>query len=500
MVGNDNAPQGSTTRRALLAGGIAAVAAGGAWLWFGREDEGAPAPKGPKVLGPELDAPSSSGKPATPGGGTKPKWPVALPAYAAEPLHVGGMLYCGAPDGMVLALDDRHGAERWRYTLRGAGIPSPGRTELGPEVRVSSPELVAVGPALVCSIDLRSSNPTDNGRVVGLDAATGKERWRRSAAGKLIPASKLCLLLERPGTVDAPERHVLRAVEPHTGRQVWEFSRTGRSINEVHPHDGPVVLLALLEPPALCALEAQSGALVWNRASPGGERLRPFHQTPRIALFTSEELDDLNSPDGNTTVRVTCLNPSTGKLIWQRALRHAGLPPLVSSDGLVHLQGEGRMHALDTTTGAVRWTSPMPYEKSPWNFIVERGLLIARDPSNERSRAQLAAGIGQDPKHSLIRVLATASGAALGSFRVPGWPVNPLGSDGSRVFLRHDLPKDLPTDPVMSIVSAVDARSGRTVWEKKTPRPSRIEVQGPVLRLYGTSIDLIDCLTGRARG
>jgi outer membrane protein assembly factor BamB len=109
-------------------------------------------------------------------------WRVATPYPATGPVTVAGGLVlvgCGNgdvlfkpenPEGLVIALDARSGAVRWRTDLRADGTPIP------PAERAIADAVL--GPIAV--VDGVAYCPVRNGEVVALDAATGALRWRQA--------------------------------------------------------------------------------------------------------------------------------------------------------------------------------------------------------------------------------------------------------------------------------------------------------------------------------
>lgn len=94
------------------------------------------------------------------------KTPVRLPA--AGGVAVGeGLVFAGLTGGEVIALDGRTGAPKWRHHL-GDDPPRKGES-------VSAPPVYARG---VVVAGLANGDFGVRGRIVGMDAQTGKELWR----------------------------------------------------------------------------------------------------------------------------------------------------------------------------------------------------------------------------------------------------------------------------------------------------------------------------------
>ncbi|MFJ8636162.1 serine/threonine-protein kinase [Streptomyces sp. NPDC093568] len=168
-----------------------------------------------------------------------------------------GKLLC-AQSGLVYALDPLDGRSLWRHPV---GMS-----------HVSGPPVVAGGL-------VHPATEPESG-LQGLDPATGKARWQRSAPASGTVVGGMLLLTGTDGTV------------------------TG--------------------------VDGASGDTKWRRAVPG-------HKEPYFVSFAGDPLayTTLTSDDGSST-RVTALDPATGDVRWDARLKGT-LELLDSSDGSVFL-------------------------------------------------------------------------------------------------------------------------------------------------------------------
>jgi glucose dehydrogenase len=144
------------------------------------------------------------------------------PAFESTPLVIGDLLYFTSPAGRVIALDPESGAERWTFD------PKLARPEGSARHR---------GVAYWESRgDRRIFAGTLDGRLVALDALTGRPKTDFGANGQIQLAAGLSL--RSPPAIfrnlvitgsSAPEFPGMgpggdvRAFDARTGRQVWEF-------------------------------------------------------------------------------------------------------------------------------------------------------------------------------------------------------------------------------------------------------------------------------------
>jgi alcohol dehydrogenase (cytochrome c) len=132
-------------------------------------------------------------------------------SFETGPIVVDGVLFLTSVH-TVLAVDAANCSVRWRY------VYTPDEEETTPGNR---------GAAYM---DGRIFRGTADGRVVALDAATGRELWRVKAAepdkGELFSAAPIAwkgLVFLGPGG-DFPTRGRVSAFDAATGKEVWRFN------------------------------------------------------------------------------------------------------------------------------------------------------------------------------------------------------------------------------------------------------------------------------------
>jgi len=242
-----------------------------------------------------------------------------------------GRLYLGTNHGRVLALDARTGRVAWRR-------------EFGRCI-ASSPALKSgvVYVALMAPAPCEHLGRGAGGMLVALNARTGNVLWR-FRAGVIESSPLLVRGLVYFGSWD----HRIYAVDVRTHRARWVFATGGEVKSGVAfahrtiyagSYDGRVY-----------ALDASSGRLRWSAAAERGLTGRGrFYATPAVAygrVFV-----------GATDGLVYAFGARSGRLLWARRTGSFIYGAAAVWRGTVYVGSyDHRFYALDAATGAVRWS------------------------------------------------------------------------------------------------------------------------------------------------
>jgi outer membrane protein assembly factor BamB len=309
----------------------------------------------------------------------------------------------------VRAYDGRTGRLRWTY-----------RTSPNAFIRAIGSGWVIVAP--------------DYGPLIGLDLATGKQRWRFELASSqgaeygTIAGDTLFIGTSFPseGAVDPP---VVYALNLATGRQRWRtVLDRGTDLQWAAPVvDGGQVLVAdtLSHPGSaptshLHALDAGTGQLRW-KADLHADQQGFFAEPPVVA-------------DGLVYVatasrRLLALEVDSGREVW----RASGFPVVAGvQDGLVIAALEDRLAALDAGSGLRRWEVPLSGGGEHWPVLEGDTVYVAS-------------------KDEVIAVDATAGTTRWRAAVDPA--VGPPVRVGGRLYVA-----------TRSRLLAMDASSGRSLW------------------------------------
>lgn len=242
-----------------------------------------------------------------------------------------GRLFLPTFDGRFYAIDAKTGKALWRYDSGRCSWASP-----------------AVAGGLVFATFLSRGPHCEGdtfraeGEVVAFSARTGKVRWRRHVGvteSSPLVAGGLVYVGDWTGRVVA--------LDAHTGRTWWS-ARTGGEVKGsaalahgrlvIGSYDGRVY-----------AFDARSGRLLWRASSERrlGGRGR-FYSTPALAygrVFI-----------GSTDGRVYAFGLASGRLLWAHGTGgYVYSSPAVSQGSVLVGSYDGSFYSLDAVTGDVRW-------------------------------------------------------------------------------------------------------------------------------------------------
>ena len=143
---------------------------------------------------------------------------LSLEKFEATPMALDGVLYTVQPPNDVVAIDGASGRTFWTYTYRPSPQARPccGRVNRG---------LAILGESLFMG--------TIDGRLVALDAKSGRELWNvtvdgaRAEAGYTFTVAPLVVkdkIIAGPAGGDFGVRGFIAAFDPKTGKELWRFN------------------------------------------------------------------------------------------------------------------------------------------------------------------------------------------------------------------------------------------------------------------------------------
>jgi outer membrane protein assembly factor BamB len=289
----------------------------------------------------------------------------------------------------------------------------------------------------------------DYGPLIGLDLATGRERWRfelaslQAAEYGTIAGDTLFIgtSFTAEGALDPP---VVYALDLATGRQRWRtVLDRGTDLQWAAPVvDGGQVLVA--DTPShegsaptshLHALDAGTGRVRW-KADLHANQQGFFAEPPVVA-------------DGLVYVatasrRLLALEVDSGREVW----RERGFPVVAGvRDGMVIAAIDDRLAALDAGSGVRRWEVPVSGRGEHWPVLDGDTVYMA----------------------SARDVIAVDAAAGTTRWRVPVDPaVGPPVRVGGRLYVA-----------TRSRLLALDASSGRPLWDSARRRIANAPLTTP---------------------
>lgn len=289
-------------------------------------------------------------------GGVRERWYQPQPGYAwARPAVLGDLVYFGTGDGQVIARDRATGAVRW--TAR-----------VGTEAINGAALLVRSGVLVVPVVR----------HTVGLDAATGRARWRYEApldttgkgGGPAYPGQVVLSHLDADDqTVYIPSWGAsIAAVDLRTGAVRWIWSRarsaSDTSASGVFPSGAAGVRL--------------SGDTVFATG---------WHFRSRLGVPSEAMLVALDRNSGRELWQMTRFEGRSGTLVWGAPSVHGQL--------VLFKDNFGHVYAVDRATQAVVWEQPPRGRLSASSQLEVAGDTVYLDGGDEYLYA-LRAGSGTE--------------------------------------------------------------------------------------------------------
>jgi outer membrane protein assembly factor BamB len=243
----------------------------------------------------------------------------------------GGLVYVGADDGRLHALDARSGAPRWVF--RSGGAIRARATVSGGSVFVPSDD------GFLYRLDASSGRETWKVRVEGapvvrLPIGDPKSRFERTASSAVVAGGRVYL-----GTHDG---HVL-ALEVDDGARVWAF-KTGDTVLSTPALAEGRVFAGSFDG-HVYALDAATGALAWKHDTKGPVVSAPAVHDGQVIV-------------GSRSYDLVSLDARTGERAWTRYVWFSWVESsAVVRDGVAYVGSSdaARLFALDTKTGRSVW-------------------------------------------------------------------------------------------------------------------------------------------------
>ena len=254
----------------------------------------------------------------------------------SSPAVANGVVYAGSYDGNVYALNARTGVKLWSYNTGGDVYSSPAVVN----------EVVYIG-----SLD---------GNVYALSAHTGTLLWSYQTGGWVYSSPAVAngvvyvgsCVRTRPTTNHAylpwiPGVHSdnVYALDAHTGAKLWSYNTGGCVDSSPSVANGVVYIGA---PRRVYAFNASTGAKLWSYAT--GDLVS---STPAVANGVVYVGSDYNQ-------KMLALKASTGAKLWTYTTDGWMNSSPAVANGVVYFgsgdPGAGNIYALDASTGALLWS------------------------------------------------------------------------------------------------------------------------------------------------
>jgi len=308
------------------------------------------------------------------------------------PVLCGRSLYLTKNNGALYAISRRTGAVRWRVKLGTLAASSP-----------------ACGDGMVYTVLLQRGLGVDAGRVVAVNAWTGRTRWSRPLPSR----SESSPLLDHDRLYFGSEDGTVYALRAGDGSIVWTYKANG-AVKGALALDGDGRLVFGDYAGDVTAIRRADGSRIWRTGTSSGAfglGGGNFYSTPAVA-FGRVYL-------GNTNGFVYSFAARTGKLAWRHKTGgYVYSSPAVSPvlGGTVYAGSyDGNLYAFDARSGQVRWIHDAGGKLSGGPVVL--GDLVFYSNLGRKSTG----------------VVGAATGKLVWSFRTGAF--NPVISDGTRIYL-----------------------------------------------------------------
>jgi outer membrane protein assembly factor BamB len=231
----------------------------------------------------------------------------------SSPVAADGVVYVGAYDNNLYALNAKNGEFLWKYPTEGGIAATPfvwkDRVLIGSEDRL----------------------------LYAISSRTGRILWTCPTEGRIRSSARV----EFEHAFFGSDDYRLYAVNVHSGRVVWRFEALGPIRST--PVVGDEIVYAGSEDNHLYAIDLQTGNQKWKfRANRG--------------ITSSPILHDGLVIFGSSDWNVYALDERSGWIIWRARTGHAVISSPRVMDGIVYIgSADGYLYALDASSGRQAW-------------------------------------------------------------------------------------------------------------------------------------------------
>lgn len=374
-------------------------------------------------------------------------WSLDLPGEVtlqATPLAVDGVLYFSGTYAAVYAVDAAKGTLLWKYDPE-FWKHEPARMRLN--YAANRGVAYANGRVFVATFD---------GRMIALDAKSGKELWSAQAiapgASYFSTGAPLAFgdkVMIGNGGGDFGSRGYVTAFDQATGKQVWRFYTVPGSPEE---NAGDPAMEAAAKTWGGEYWKTGTGGTVWNAMNYDPELNRIYIGTGNSGPYDPA----VRSPGGGDNlylVSIVALDADTGKYVWhyqenpREAWDHKATANIIAAtlelDGkprkvLLHAPTNGFFYVLDRETGKL--ISAEKFAKVTWadridlktgrpverpNIRYENGpVTIYPGPAGAHNWQPMT----YNPRTGLVYIPAQQQGIRFAKSQGPGKAVNPASA------------------------------------------------------------------------
>jgi outer membrane protein assembly factor BamB len=209
----------------------------------------------------------------------------------------------------------------------------------------------------------------NSGSFVGVDAATGKQRWTAKGSRALRIDDDLVVTTETKGKV------TVQRLAGKTGVKAWSVDVAASGALYSFAQDGAHVLVGLADAKApaftIAVVDAKTGVITWMSKLP----IKSYHG----ALLGSDAVVVEEPTDNRDSSTYHILDVATGDLVAKASYKNAFAPILAGGRLFVGFNDldkhTGTLVALDVKTGKSVWTTPVPHSVENLAGVTTAGLV-----------------------------------------------------------------------------------------------------------------------------
>jgi outer membrane protein assembly factor BamB len=252
-----------------------------------------------------------------------------------RPTYADGVLYAAGTNGVIVALDASTGKTLWRKKSEGRGWFGWGKDKHRKDTQYSGGPGVGKGTVAIGTLD---------GHVYGLDAKTGKQRWKTTVSAEVITPPVVLSDITVVRTNDGN----IYGLDTATGKQKWLYDQDSVPALSLRGN-GPLLVAR-----GVVFFGTDDGKLVAIRLD-NGEKLWD------LPLATGEGRTDISILLDGTTLyasayhgELTAVNGPSGRPGWHRPFStYTSLD--IGGNTLVGVDDKSNVWAFDKNSGSDLW-------------------------------------------------------------------------------------------------------------------------------------------------
>lgn len=298
--------------------------------------------------------------------------PVQQPNYPgarSTPTLDGELLYALGSDGDLVCAEAATGKERWRKSLRTDFGGKPGIWAYAESPLVDGERLIVTPGG-------------EQATLVALNKKTGATLWKSPVPGGGAAGYASAVIVENGGVRQVVQfaSKGLVGLDAASGKLLWLFDKTVDTRFNVHAAT-PVAAGSLIY-----SSSGSGGGLAQLKESAGTFTAEPVYLERKAPTALGGAVKVGDYLYGTTNSALVCTEYATGKLKWED--RSVGAASLLYTDGRLYLHGEnGQVALVEATPDAYRELGRFTPPDTPsrgaakaWNYpVISKGRLYIRD-------------------------------------------------------------------------------------------------------------------------